>query len=108
MTQLDFPLAPRARGSDPETSHEAAKRVIDFAHGHYALILGSLKVSGPGTIYHLAERTGLTHVQVARRNAELHDAGWIEPTGVNEASPSGRPCRVWRLVSLPNAERLAA
>lgn len=94
--QLDLQLQPRARSTDPETSHQAAARVIDFSGGHYALILGALGLHGEGTIYDLAEQTRLTHVQVARRIAEL-DQLRVEPTGKTKFSPSGRSCRVWRL-----------
>lgn len=93
---LDF--SHRARGSDPETSHQAAARVIDFAHGHYALILGALGVHGESTIYELAAHTKLDHVAVARRTAELHDAKRIKPTGESRRGPSGRQCRVWKLL----------
>lgn len=93
---LDF--MKRARGSDPETSHQAAARVIDFAHGHYALILGSLKVHGDQTIHELEATTRLDHHAVARRTAELHDANRIEPTGETKPSPHGRRCRVWKLL----------
>lgn len=94
--ELDF--SKRARGSDPETSHEAAGRIKDFAGGHYALVLGSIGLHGPQTIYELASSTRLSHVQVARRTAELHDAGRIKPSGATRKSPSGRQCRVWELV----------
>lgn len=95
--QLPFDFTKRARGSDPETSHAAAKRAIDFAHGHFALILGALAAGAMLTIYELAAVTGLTPVQVARRCAELHDAERITPTGETRLSPSGRACRVWKL-----------
>lgn len=97
MTQFPIDFERRARGSDPETSHESAARLPNFAHGHYALILGSLKLDGEQTIYELARSTGLTHVQVARRTAELHDAGYARPSGDTRESPTGRNCRVWRL-----------
>ena len=95
--EIDFDK--RARGSDPQTSHDAAARVIDFAHGHYALILGALGLHREtgGTIYELAGWTGLTHVQVARRTAELHDAGRAAPADETRPGPSKRGCRVWRL-----------
>lgn len=96
--QIAIDFTKRARGSDPETSHQAAARVVDFAHGHFALILGSLKVHGPQTIHELSEHTGLDHVAIARRTAELHDAGRIEPTGATRPSPKGRQCREWALV----------
>ena len=98
MIAIDF--SKRARGSDPTTSHQAAMRVIDFAHGHYALILGALGLHPEGgTIYEIALWTRLTHVQVARRCAELHESGRIETNGATRDSPSGRVCRVWRLVA---------
>lgn len=95
MIQADLEFA-RVRASDPETSHQAAERV-NFATGHFALILGSLGLHGPQTIYSLADHTRLSHVQVARRTAEMHSAGMIEPTGETRAGPSGRQCRVWRV-----------
>ena len=95
--QIAIDFTKRARAGDPETSHIAAKRAINFAHGHYGLILGSLKIHGPQTIYELSDRTRLTHVQIARRCAELHDEGMIFPTGETRMSPYGRPCRVWEM-----------
>lgn len=99
MNQLALDFTQRARAADPETSHQAAKRVIDFASGHYALILKALEEHPyGGTIYEVSSWTGLTHVQVARRAAELHDERLIAPLDdVTRRSPSGRACRVWVL-----------
>lgn len=84
----------RARATDPETSHEAAERVGDLASVHHREIGAALRKQ-PGTIYSLAWRTGLSHVQVARRLPEMQKLGLAEPTGDTALSPSGRPCRVW-------------
>lgn len=94
MTQLALEFT-RARRDDPETSKAAARNVENFAHGHYALIAGALKLHGPGTIYELAAWTKLSHVQVARRLPEM--SAIAERTGEKRPSPSGNGCGVWRL-----------
>ena len=85
---------PRARNTDPDTSHYTAERAGSLAAQHYDAIKRAL-ATGPGTIYQLADITGLSHVQVARRLPELEKFGLAETTGETRSSPSGRPCRVW-------------
>lgn len=85
---------PRARREDPATSQLAAAAAKDLAGEHYCAILDALD-AGDGTIYELALRTGLTHVQVARRMPELEKALKATTTDETRASPSGRACRVW-------------
>lgn len=93
MADLDF--AKRARAGDPLTSHLAAEQASAFAAAHQAKILGALLTQGPGTIYDIAERTGLDSVAVARRMAELEALKTARPTGLTKAGPTGRQCRVW-------------
>lgn len=70
-----------------------------MAADHLAKILGSLIVDGAGTIYEVAARLGLTHVQVARRMPELEERGVARPrAGETRLSPSGRACRVWEAI----------
>lgn len=96
MEQLGLTLEPpRARRADPATSQEAASRVREFEGEHYRLILEALAVSN-GTIYAVAARSRLSHVQVARRMPELKSAGKVRPDGT-ALGPTGRSCRVWRL-----------
>lgn len=100
---LDFRASTRARRDDPETSHEAARAAVTVAGDHMAKILGSLITQGRGTIYEVAERLGLTHVQVARRMPELEERQVARPAMENGSpltrlSPSGRPCRVWEAI----------
>jgi predicted Rossmann fold nucleotide-binding protein DprA/Smf involved in DNA uptake len=90
--QLSLPLA---RRSDPETSHAAAVRVVEFSAGHHAAIIAALR-DGPATIYGIAERTRLEVHAVARRLPELARAGQVAETGTTAPSPSGRECRVWK------------
>jgi len=93
--QLELDMSQRARRSDPETSHEAAARAKDFTSGHYAAIRLALLEHGPMSIYEIGTKTGLTHVQVARRTAEMNGV-MIERTSDKRPSPSGRGCHVWR------------
>ena len=88
--------APRARASDPSTSHAAAERVGEFSHAHFGLILAALR-HRPGTIYETGGRAGRTHVQVARRLPELETSGHVAPNGT-ALGPTGRVCRVWQRV----------
>lgn len=96
MEQFTLALEPaRARRRDPETSQVAAGSAREFSARHAAKIWCALRDEGPATIYELAQRTGLDHVQIARRLSEMQP--WhAEPTGESRAGPSGRPCRVWR------------
>jgi hypothetical protein len=93
---LYLPLRPLARRTDPSTSHVAAARAGSLAGAHQVKILEAL-AQGDGTIYVLAERSGLTHVQVARRLPDLTQANRIRLTGEEREGPTGRMCRVWAL-----------
>jgi predicted ArsR family transcriptional regulator len=86
---------PRSRNTDPHTSHAAAERVGEFSHVHFRLIVAALSFR-PGTIYDIGGRSGLTHVQVARRLPELEAMGRVAPNGT-ALGPTGRACRVWQL-----------
>ena len=86
--QLDRPalhfvdLQPvRARRTDPQTSHDAAKRAERFAATHAGKILAALKAHGPCTPEGLSMVTGLTVVQIDRRMYELEDRDLAKPTG---------------------------
>ena len=87
---------PRARQSDPWTSHAAAHRAAEFAGTHTDIILACLMRHGPQTIDEIAKRTPLNSVQIARRLSECDRRGLAEPTGLCRMSASGRPERVWR------------
>lgn len=90
-------ITPRARQSDPTTSHIAAASMAGIAVSHADRILAALELSGPQTIYELADRTGLDHVGVARRMKDLERAQAAERVpNETRLSPNGRPCTVWR------------
>ena len=87
--QLTFDAFDHARTTDPNTSKLAAER-LGFAESHCGRILQAL----PGTIDMIAEKTGLTNVQVARRTADLEKAGLATTCGTR-LSKAGRLERVW-------------
>lgn len=68
---------PRARRSDPATSHAAADRAANFAGTHADRILAALKEVGTGTPPSISEKTGLTVVQIDRRHHEMEHKGLI-------------------------------
>ena len=86
---------PKARTSDPYTSHLAAKSMNPSAH--YALIVDALKICPAGKTL-IAKRSGLHHGQVARRLTELERSGIIGLTGKTVKSDSNRQEREWYLL----------
>lgn len=94
---LDSDPKKLARANDPGTSKAAAKTVKQFSKKRHALILWGLGIR-EGTFYDIAETTGLEPSQVWRRLNELERKGLIEPTGGERRGPTGRMCRVWRLL----------
>lgn len=75
MNQLSLTLEPpkartRARRTDPETSHKAAKNAELFVPSHSLRIEWALELHGDLTAKEIAERTGMTVVQVCRRLPE--------------------------------------
>ena len=94
MRQVEFRFEPpRARTRDPETSHRSAGAVGEFDADHFQRILEAIDAYGWLTIHELAEKTGLTAVQVARRCPEMPELA-PHPSQTRK-SPTGRPCRLW-------------
>ena len=85
----------RARNSDPETSHQAAARVDEFAHSHRELIMTAIAHYGAMTVDEIAAKTGLKTQQVNKRLPELERHRKAQPTGATRKSASGRDARVW-------------
>lgn len=96
--QLAFELdPPRARHSDPSTSHGAAIRAKQLQAAHVALILGALQMYGPMNVDRIAAVVKLNGHQVGKRVGELEKARAIEVVpGVTAQSDAGRAQRVWR------------
>jgi hypothetical protein len=104
---------PLARRSDPRTSVSAAESMVQGASRHRTSILTALTLYGAATCYELGDRLGLTHVQVARRTAELAKSINGKPPKIRRIvtgrhhgrntysmrnGPNGSPCCVWQIV----------
>lgn len=101
MTQLSicFIEPVRARRTDPETSHQAAKQAAKFAASHAGRILAALKLHGPKTAHELELLIGLTVVQCDRRLPELAKAGLVRVSKLDDGADVVRDgCRVWMAV----------
>ena len=88
-------LFPRARLTDPTTSHEAAEAAEDFASGHYECILQALQYYGPLGKDSISSLTILEANQVARRLKEMQTLGLIFLTGRTVKSKANRNEREW-------------
>lgn len=94
---LDWRPESKARASDPETSHAAARQSRGLAGEHHRRILRALQhVLEDGTAEDLARVTGMETHQVNRRTGELLSAGLIELTGEARKNSAGRMMRVFR------------
>lgn len=100
---MDLPIQmlemPRARRSDPSTSHRAAEAAVRFADTHGARIVAALREHGRMSPVGIGGMTGLTVVQVDRRLVELERAGRISQV----KDEGGKPvvwngCRVWEAI----------
>lgn len=87
---------PRARSTDPSTSHNAADQASQLAVQHYDKILACLQRCGDLGKDGIALHSGLEGNQVARRMSELHRLGLVELTGRLTKSNSGRSEREWQ------------
>lgn len=87
----ELPLFAAARRSDPQTSHEAAKRAP--VRGHCRKVLEAL-AAGPAGQTEIGRRCGLLPHQVNKRLADLYKAGLVELTGGKVEGGSEREWRV--------------
>jgi len=112
-----YSIVPRARQSDPHTSHEAAQQNLSAAAHHVAVLL-ALKLFGASTAAEITARlsadvggisVGFDSVEVTRRLSDLHKAGKIKRREVGtykgraiyhtRKGPSGRAMAVWYLAA---------
>ena len=101
------PYVPLSHRNDPATSHDAAQSVKEVSKQHRVMCLTALALYGPQTGFEIADRVGLTYIQVAKRLTELYDKGkgpiervHTDMPGVYQTrkTPSGRQACVWRVV----------
>lgn len=87
----------RARARDPETSHEAAKMVDEFAARHHALIVAALRKLKRAGAEQIAGATYLDAYQTRKRLPELQRAGYVVVTDETRVTATGRRERIWTL-----------
>lgn len=94
-------IEPRARNTDPVTSHMAAERAERFASSHSGRILAALR-SFYGkrgmTAEHIGNLTDLTVVQIDRRLPELQRKGLARVRQVGGVDEVRNGMRVWEAV----------
>lgn len=91
LDMLNF-TSPRARTSDPITSHEAAAEAGSLANHDCAAIWRVLRDSAePLAAEQISDHLGWNnHVRVNRRLSELVDGGFIVASGEMHKNKSGR------------------
>jgi hypothetical protein len=94
-----FSEPPKARRSDPVTSHLAASAAKELQAKHHRVILQVLTEYGPLGKDGIASRSRLDGVAVCRRLSELERMRKIEKTGRMVNSTAGRLEREWRVVA---------
>jgi hypothetical protein len=100
---FDFDFSPpRARGSDPETSHAAAADALFHASVGRALVLEQLGRMAQSD-FELADATGWQQTSIGKRRHECMMAGFVavclDASGcvLKRPTPSGSMARVWQL-----------
>lgn len=69
----------KARRTDPQSSHDAARNVESSgkATKHRDMIIAALKEHGPGTAHEIAKDAGLNNVEVSRKMSELERESFV-------------------------------
>lgn len=94
---------PAARGTDPETSHEAAEHVTKTgARAAQQRMAANAVDCYPGlTSMELAVRTGLCRFMLARRLPECRTAGTVRMGIARPCSRTGRTAHEWHPPGTP-------
>lgn len=89
---------PKARRTDPETSHQAAERMKPLANAdRFAVLMEHYRNPAGLTDFELAGNLGRLQTSLGMRRNELRAAGMIETTTMRRPTPSGSPAIVWRI-----------
>ena len=91
--------SPRARRSDPHTSHEAAD--TSDVSASIGLVLQWFKIYGPLADHELVAElcTAFSGQRLRTARAALVERGLVEASGSFRLTPSRRRAQVWQLVS---------
>lgn len=88
-------VTPRARNTDPETSHKAAVSMSKAAESQREEIYQYLKRNGPETADGVDRGLGYRPTTAGRRLPELRELGLIEMLDDTGLTRSGRSARLW-------------
>lgn len=88
---------PRARNTDPETSHQAAASMAEGASGHRRAIMVALRTKGGMTGDALDDLLSWKSATACRRLKELVDSGLVVRTIEVRKTRSGRDAGVYRI-----------
>lgn len=91
------PPKPMARATDPESSHEAARRHVTSgkADAHCRIVLEAMKAHQGRTSAELAVITGLERHEVARRCSDLKNSGLAFQGEQRVCGVSGKQAVTW-------------
>ncbi len=86
-----------ARRTDPQTSHESARKAVSFAASHAGRCLGAIEAAGlhGANASQISEAVDLLPHQVTKRLNDLRKDGLIMTTGETRRNATGRSERVW-------------
>ena len=85
---------PRARNTDPGTSHQAAGRILPKLRAQQELVLSALKRFPGSTAVELASRASLDRYMVSRRLPELSPI-WVRRHAPRICSIKGTAQMTW-------------
>lgn len=91
---------PRARQSDPSTSHDGIRTVSLRAGTQAARLARAYRDAGELTDDEAGQIAGLRDAGYWKRCSDLRRAGIIEPTGETRPGRSGEQQRICRLTAL--------
>jgi len=89
---------PKARNSDPDTSHQAAASVEDSAETQRRSVQYILRTYGPKIADEIDALLGWRVTTAGRRLPELRALGLVEMLPETGATRSGRQAHLWQAV----------
>lgn len=92
---IDLFSPPRARSTDPETSHEAAESMVGAAGAQRAACLEHLRTVGPSIADEIDAAMDWRPTTAGRRLSELAEAGLARITSQKRRTRSNRNAFVW-------------
>jgi predicted ArsR family transcriptional regulator len=90
---------PRARRTDPDTSHAAASRLNEFANAQCQKIASVLATKGDLGAEQIGDILAIDAYAIRKRLADLEHRGAAWPLALVRKTRSGRSERIWTVKS---------